>query len=398
MREPAARVIAWRMGRQEFFVDGNCLMLLEEGPERLAALLALINEAKRSLRLLYYIYADDDAGRAVNAALLAAAARGVTVNLIVDGFGSDAADDKDAAFFTRLEDGGCTVCRFVPRFGRRYLLRNHQKLALADGEDPAGATIIIGGFNVETDYFAPEAVSAWRDLGLRMSGPAAARLTGYFDALDRWVHGSGGKVRNLNRELSRWSDSEGALRWLIGGPTRKLSPWARAVRDDMRSGKRIDIVAGYFTPSPRMLRRIDRASVMHHHVRVITAARSDNRTTIAAARFTYAGLLRKGVRVFEYGRAKLHTKLYVIDDTVQIGSANFDMRSLYLNLELMLRIDDPAFAAHARRYVDGEAVRSEEITPDLYRARTGWWRRVKQFFAYLLLGVIDPSVSRGLNG
>lgn len=386
------------MEEAEFIVDGNWLALLEDGPERLAALLALIDGAQRSLRLLYYIYADDEAGRRINAALLRAAARGVRVALIVDGFGSESADDKDADFFARLADGGCRVCRFVPRFGRRYLLRNHQKLALADGEDAAAATIIIGGFNVESDYFAPEHADAWRDLGLRVTGPAATRMAGYFDALDDWVRRPKGRLRELNRTLAQWSDPDGALRWLIGGPTRRLSPWAKAVREDMRAGRRIDIVAGYFTPSPRMLRRLDRASLAHHQVRVITAARSDSDTTIAAARFTYAGLLRKGVRVFEYGRAKLHTKLYVIDDAVQIGSANFDMRSLYLNLELMLRIDDPAFAARARRYVDAEAAQSEEITAELYRARTGWWRRVKQFLAYMLVGVVDPGVARGLNG
>ena len=384
------------MASPAFTVDGNRLVLMEDGPERLAALVALIEGAQRSLRLLYYIYSDDAAGRRINAALLAAAARGVRVALIVDGFGSDAAAEE--GFFAPLQAGGVEVCRFVPRFGRRYLLRNHQKLALADGEDADAATIIIGGFNVETDYFAPEDLNAWRDLGLKLTGPAAARMTGYFDALDGWVRRPSGKVRNLNKALARWSDDSGRLRWLIGGPTRKLSPWAKAVRADMRGGRRIDIVAGYFTPSPRMLRRIDRASMIHHQVRVITAARSDNKTTIAAARFTYAGLLKKGVRVFEYGRAKLHTKFYVIDDTVQIGSANFDMRSLYLNLELMLRIDDAAFAAHARAYIDGEAAKSEQITLATYRARTNWWRRVTQFFAYLLVAVVDPGVSRGLNG
>ncbi|MES2754322.1 MAG: phosphatidylserine/phosphatidylglycerophosphate/cardiolipin synthase family protein [Pseudomonadota bacterium] len=382
------------MAGQHFTVEGNRLTLLEDGPERFGALLALIDGAKRSLRILYYIYADDAAGRRVNAALLSAAARGVTVALIVDGFGSD--DASDAHFFDGLQAGGVAVCRFVPRFGRRYLLRNHQKLALADAETPAAA-IIVGGFNVEDDYFAPETPDAWRDLGLLVAGPAAARMAGYFDALDTWIRQPKGKVRQLNRALAQWSETEGKLRWLIGGPTRALSPWAQTVRADLRRAARIDIVAGYFTPSPGMLRRLDRAGTAHRQVRVVTAARSDNTTTIAAARFTYAGLLSKGVRVFEYAASKLHTKLYVIDDTVQIGSANFDVRSLYLNLELMLRIDDAAFAAHARAYVDGELTRSDEITAAEYRANTGWWQRLKQFAAYVLVAVIDPGVSRGMN-
>ena len=58
---------------------------------------------------------------------------------------------------------------------------------------------------------------------------------------------------------------------------------------------------------------------------------------------------------------------------------------------------DPAFAAYVRRYIDGEVARSIEITPDAYRAATGWWQRVKQFFAYLIVGVADPTLSRGLN-
>jgi cardiolipin synthase len=373
-------------------VDGNHLTLLDTGPRRLDALLALIAGATRSLRILYYIYADDETGRRVNAALAAAARRGVEVALIVDGFGSDA----DHAFFQPVEAAGGSVCRFEPRIGRRYLLRNHQKLALADAETDA-ARIIIGGFNIEDDYFGTPADAAWRDLGLLVEGPAAARMAGYFDALHDWIREPKGRIRRLNRALSRWSESEGPLRWLIGGPTRRLSPWARAIRIDLRRARRADIIAGYFTPSPSLLRRLDRIGRRNKAVRIVTAAKSDNNATIAAARFTYAGLLRKGVRIFEYTPTKLHTKLYVVDDTVHVGSANFDMRSLFINLELMLRIEDAAFAAHVRTYIDGEIAASEEITPALYRERTGWWQRVKQFGAYLLVAVVDPGVSRGLN-
>lgn len=375
-----------------FVVDGNRLTLLDTGPRRLDGLLALIDGATATLRILYYIYADDDTGRRVNAALERAARRGVTVQLIVDGFGSDGADD---AFFEPLETAGGTVCRFSPRLGRRYLLRNHQKLALADADTPA-ARIIIGGFNIEDDYFGTPTQQAWRDLGLLAEGPVASRMAGYFDALHDGIRG-GGKVRPLNRSLAKWSETDGNLRWLIGGPTRRLSPWARAIRADMRRARRIDIIAGYFTPSPTMIRRLDHAGRRKSQVRVVTASKSDNNVTIAASRFTYAGLLRNHVRVFEYAPTKLHTKLYVVDDATYVGSANFDMRSLFINLELMLRIDDRAFADHVRGYVDAEIARSTEITRAMYRAKTGWWQRTKQFVAYMLTAFADPMVSRGLN-
>ena len=380
-----------------FSVDANRLMLLTTGRDRFDSLIALIDGAQQSLRLLYYIFPDDKAGQAVADALIAAAKRGVRVALTVDGFGSETAASH--GFFDPLIAAGVGVCRFSPRLGRRYLLRNHQKLALADGERE-DARIIVGGFNIEDDYFGDGTKpggEAWRDLGLIVEGPAAARMLRYFDSLQEWINRPNGRLRHLNRALTQFSEAGGALCWLIGGPTRRLSPWARTVRRDMRRGSRIDVIAGYFTPSPTMLRRLDHAGRRGDRVRIVTASTSDNDATIAAARFTYAGLLRKAVRIFEYQPAKLHTKLYVIDDAVHIGSANFDMRSLFINLEIMLRIEDAAFADHVRGYVDGEIERSSEVTKASYKARTGWVQRVRQFVAYVLIAVVDPGVSRGLN-
>lgn len=372
-----------------FTIDGNRLTLLTEGPERLARLIALIDGAERSVRLLFYIYVDDDAGIAVRDALVRAAGREVRVSLTVDGLGSEGAAGHQ--FFDSVAAAGVDVCRFVPRWGRRYLLRNHQKLAIADE-----ATAIVGGFNIEDAYFGTAADGAWRDLGLAVEGSAAARLAGYYDALSHWAHQPRAPLRSLRRLLSTWSEPAGSLRWLLGGPTRRLSPWARVVKDDIRAARAVDIIAAYFAPSPGMIRRLDKAGV-RGRVRIVLPSKNDHPAALWAARFTYAGLLRKGVAIYEYQPTKLHTKLFVIDDVVHIGSANFDMRSLFLNLELMLRIDDAAFAAHVRAYVDGEVAASEAITAELVRARSTWWVRTKQFAAWFVMAVLDPSVTRRLS-
>jgi cardiolipin synthase A/B len=370
-------------------IAGNRLQLLTEGPERLAALLALIAGAERSLRVLYYIYCDDAAGRRLRDALIAAAGRGVAVSLIVDALGSEPASSGD--FFDPLRKAGASVCAFVPRWGRRYLLRNHQKLLIADE-----ARAIVGGFNVQASYFGTIEEGAWRDLGLAVDGPAAARLAGYYDALEVWARQPRARLGRLRRLLDRWSEPEGQVRWLLGGPTRRLSPWARVVRDDMAVTRSLDIMAAYFAPNPAMLRRLYRAAT-RGRVRVVLPARLDHGAAVWGARFTYAGLLRKGVEVYEYQPTKLHTKLFVIDDVVHIGSANFDVRSLYLNLELMLRVEDAGFAAQVRAYVDGEVAASEAITPELHRARSPVWVRIKQAAAYFVMAVLDYNVSRRLN-
>lgn len=370
-------------------VDGNQLTLLDTGPRRLETLIQTVNAATRSLRIIYYIYVDDAAGVAVRAALIDAATRGVTVTLIVDGLGSEAAAQRH--FFDPMAAAGIDVIRFLPRWGRRYLLRNHQKLVVADDR-----RAIIGGFNVEDSYFGTPAEQAWRDLGLLIDGPAATRICGYFDALARWARRPYPPLRTLRRALDSWSEPDGSVRWLFGGPTRRLSPWARSVRRDLKQAGRVDLISAYFAPSPAMLRRLETAG-RQGSVRVVLASKNDHGAAIWASRFTYAGLLKRGVRIYEYQPTKLHTKLFVIDDIVYVGSANYDIRSLFLNLEMMLRIEDPAFAAHVRAYVDGEVANSECITLSLYAQRTGWWMRIKQAAAFFVMTALDYNVTRGLN-
>ena len=264
----------------QVMVDGNRLTLYPEGPERLTALLGLIDGADTSLRLLYYIYRGDASGDLVRAALDRALDRGVTVALLVDGFGYAAPEH----YFNDLVAKGLRFCRFHPAFGRRYLIRNHVKLALADPETEAGR-VLIGGFNIEDSYFGTAADNAWRDLGLMVEGEAVARLAPYFDQLLAWATTKRGKIRHLNRIVHVHSETRGKLQWIFGGPTRGLSPWAAATFRDLLAARDVEMIAAYFAPTWAMLRRISRVAEKGR-VRIITAAKSDNAATISAARPT----------------------------------------------------------------------------------------------------------------
>lgn len=374
-------------------VDGNVLTVLTRGHDRLSGLIALIEGAQTSLRLLYYIFARDAAGHRVRAAMIDAANRGVTVKLVIDGFGSDTTGDDD--FLKPLKQAGIEVCVFIPRWGRRYLLRNHQKMALADEK-----RALVGGFNIANAYFADFDAgggdTAWRDLGLSIDGPAAARLTGYFDTLFAWTHIPKAKMRDLRHALGQWSNPVGNVRWLHGGPLRRLSPWSRTIRDDLRRATDASLVAAYFAPTPRFTRLIDRVA-QRGRARVLTAGKTDNAATIAAARFTFPGLLRKGTRIFEYTPCRLHTKLYVIDDIVYIGSANFDPRSLFLNLEIMLRIKSVAFSDAMRVYIDGEFAHARERHIVEFSGIGTVPDRIRNAICYFLVAVLDPSMTRRLR-
>lgn len=368
-------------------VDGNRLTLITEGPERLTALLALIDGARSSLRLLYYIYRGDRSGDLVRAALDRALDRGVSVALLCDGFGYAAPD----GYFDALIAKGLSFCRFHPALGRRYLIRNHQKLALADD-----ARVLIGGFNIEDSYFGTTEDGAWRDLGLMVEGAAAGRLGPYFDHLLGWAKTPRGRIRLLNRIIHQFSETQGAVQWTYGGPTRGLSPWAAATCRDLMHSSDVEMIAAYFSPTWAMLRRIGRVAEKGR-ARIITAAKSDNNATISAARHTYRRLLRRGAKVYEYAPTKLHTKLVIMGDVVHIGSSNFDIRSLYLNLEMMLRVDDPAFAAMMRDYFEQECAASTQITPELHKQRSTWFNRMRWAASFFLVTSADYTLTRRLN-
>src|SRR6476619_941399 len=109
-------------------IGGNRLQLIQSGEERLATLLELIEGAEKCVKMLMYMFNPDVAGERVRDALVAAAERGVQVRLLIDGFGSAASSD----FFDALNRAGGEECVFNPSYGRRYLLRNHQKLIIID--------------------------------------------------------------------------------------------------------------------------------------------------------------------------------------------------------------------------------------------------------------------------
>lgn len=371
-------------------VDGNRLCVVTGGPALRDALLLLIAGARVRLRLFYYIFADDESGRAVREALIDACNRGVDVTLMVDAFGSGTTGE---AFFGPLRDAGGKFARFGTGWSTRYLIRNHQKMTIADD-----SRALIGGFNVADAYFSPQDDrDGWLDLGLEIAGPQVAHLGRWYGQLWRWTSGQGASFLRLRRLVRRWHPGRGTFAWLIGGPTRRLSPWARRVRTDLDTARRVDMVAAYFSPGRRMLLRLGEVVRRGGGTRLLLAARSDNGASVAASRTLYGGLVRRGVAIYEYLPRKLHMKLIVIDDAVYIGSANFDMRSLFLNLELMLRIEDARLAADMRGLIDRWSAQSLAITPDVLARRSGWWRKVRGWISYILVGVLDYTVTRRLN-
>ena len=367
--------------------QGHLLSFQPGGPDRLAALIGMIDGARERLKVAFYMFATDQCAVRVRDSLAAAALRGVDVRVILDGFGATA----DERFFAPMIEAGGHFCRFIPKWTRRYLIRNHQKIVVADGR-----VAMLGGFNVENAYFAPPGEDGWNDLGFTIEGPVVERVETWFDELQEWVSNPRGQFRAIRRKVRHWDSGSGPVQLLIGGPATGLSSWARRVSHELFHADRLDMTMAYFSPPLRFLKRM-RTIARRGETRLLFPARSDNGATIGAARALYGKLLQAGARIWEFQPCRLHTKLIILDDAAYLGSANFDMRSLYLNLEIVLRIEDAALAERLREYFEHHLPASEEITPSLHASRATWPNRLRWRLSWFLVAVVDYTVSRRLN-
>ncbi|WP_033073403.1 phospholipase D-like domain-containing protein [Sphingopyxis sp. MWB1] len=364
------------------------LEIIPGGEARFKRLLQLIDGAKHSIDLIMYIFQADEAGAPILEALVRAARRGVRVRAIIDSFGS--ADTSDASF-EPLRAAGGNILFFSRKWRSSYLIRNHQKLLVIDDE-----IAVSGGFNIAAPYLSDDRSDCWFDLGLIVQGPSVRQMTRWFQNIHDYCRDHDGKLLMLRRLIRRWPVDQGALTWLVGGPTERLSPWARTLRHDMENGNRLNMAMAYFSPGQGMLRRLGRLA-RRGEARFVMAGQSDNAATIGASRLLYGYLLRKGAAVWEYRACRLHMKLIVIDDIVYIGTANFDMRSLFLNVELMLRVVDADFAAQMRDFILNMKNECNVLTPASHRARAGWLTRLRWALAWFVVGVADYTVTRRLN-
>jgi len=374
---------------KQFHVAGHVLNVVHQPQDRLGAILQMIASAQQSVQMFFYMFADDGTGREVNAALVAAASRGVKVHLIIDSFGS--ANISDRFFDELIAAGGHYHC-FSTRKGLGYLIRNHQKMLIIDRQ-----VALIGGFNVTDQYFGRAGDESWEDLGLIISGPEVPRLAAYFDEIARSSQDGKVRYRDIRKMITQWRPGIGEVQWLLGGPTNRISPWALTFKRSLQTGKRFDIVSAYFSPSQTILRRLARVAKRNKGSRLIMAGKTDNNATIPAARLLYRYLLRRRTRIFEFSPRPLHMKLMVIDDAVYIGSANLDVRSLFINLEIMARIKDAELAQYMRELVDALVAQSEEQTRALLKSRDSWWTRFKSGVAYFLVNSVDYTVGRRIK-
>ena len=357
------------------------------GTEIFPNLLKAIASAKKSIQFETYIYSDGKLGQQFLEALLAAAERGVRVQVLFDAVGSWLLPGD---FFQPLIAVGAEVRRFNPLHPFRFGVRDHRKLLICDR-----AVVFIGGFNLADEYDGDGVTRGWCDLGVqienrRLASRLAASFAELFALADfrekSWLQLYAFKHRRRKR------------RRLLGGvllahPGRGASPFQLSLYRDLGHAQSVQIISPYFLPTRRLRRDLMRVSRRGGRVQIILAGKSDVLISQLAARSLYPRLLKAGVEIFEYAPQILHAKMICIDGAVYVGSSNLDIRSLNLNYELMLRLDDKSSADQAQAIVKRLLAQSRQVELNAWRRTQSFWQRWKNHWAHFLLARIDPFLA-----
>lgn len=318
------------LGDSIFTSNGNDLTFLFDGPSVYPAIEAALRGAKRRIHVMFYIFRTDETGRRIRDLLAEKAREGVTVRLLVDGWGSPWTAGR---FSNPLREAGGKVAAFHPSrrravFKPRLAFANHRKIIVIDEE-----VAFTGGMNVGDEY-----AYEWRDSMVRIQGPAVAALEHIF--LDDWYFASDDDVPHVEFAEPKHVGTT-ACAVLASGPDRESYIHDAYFALLCRAEQRVWIVTPYFIPSDAIATALRTAASRGVDVRIVLPAESDVTVAKYAARSFYPELVGAGVRILEYKGGMLHAKALVIDDDVcTAGTANVDTRSFRLSFEVSCLIHD----------------------------------------------------------
>ena len=380
------------------FMGGNKLQLLMNGSAYFPALQQAFDAAQTEIYLETYIFADDDTGRRIAAALVRAAGRGVSVHVLVDGFGSKGMFEQTRAL---LSAGNIEVLIFGPKTSPLTLRRNrlrrlHRKLVVVDAR-----VAFVGGINVIDDMHTPRHTPPRYDYAVRIEGPLIESVLNQAERL--WHRVAWASLRrSVQRRPPVSAAEQGNQRaaLVVRDNLSHRSDIEDAYLDAFAAAREEIIIANaYFFPGARFRQALRAAAMRGVRVALLLQGRVEYMLLHYATRALYGPLLDAGVEIYEYHKSFLHAKVAVIDQRwATVGSSNIDPFSLMLAREANIVVDDAPFSQELRLSLHDHMQDGAMVV-----AKSAWhgqplWRRVLIWSAYgcarLLMGLVGYGGKR----
>ncbi len=333
MAEHQARLftLAQKLGNSPISFD-TATKVLTNGEETFRHILEQLKRARHHIHMEYYIVRDDDIGQEIKKILIEKAAEGVKVRFLYDAVGSFRLSKK---YINDLKNAGIeTVCFGpvkLPFLNNKFNFRNHRKIIVIDG-----MIGFVGGLNIGDEYLGRnDTYGFWRDTHLMLRGEAVRSLQLIF--LQDWYYMTNHSFLTAEY-LSPQIDEKnhGGVQLIAGGPDNEWSVIKNIFFSMITSAKEsVWIASPYFIPDEDIFSAIKVAALSGIDVRLLVPNRPDKRIVFHASRSYFPELLEAGVKVYEYERGFMHSKIVIVDhELASIGTSNMDMRSFHLNFEV----------------------------------------------------------------
>lgn len=372
------------------FTSGNQILLLRNGVEYFPALEQAINAANKEIHLQTYIFEADATGIRIASALKRAAQRGVTVCVMLDGFGCN---QTPAAFLNDLRQAGVHLLIYRPKISpwtlkRNRLRRLHRKIAVIDG-----ATAFVGGINIIDDMNTPAHIPPRVDYAIQVRGPLVATINQNARRLWRHIAWRSLQLQAPALPMLQPPAAAGNMRaaFVVRDNARHRSDIETAYLDAIESAQNEIIIANaYFLPGVRFRRALSRAASRGVRVVLLLQGRVEFWLLNQASKALYGSLLEAGIEIHEYRKSQMHSKVAVIDGHwLTVGSSNIDPFSLWLAHEANVMIDDTDFAALLRTDIE------KTLQSGAHRLPHALWKRKSRLYrgmAWLGYGLVRMAM------
>ena len=323
--------LAQKLGNSPISFD-TATKVLSNGDETFQHIIEQLKRARHHIHLEYYIVRHDRIGQEIKEILIQKASEGVKIRFLFDAVGSW---QLSKSYINDLRNVGIEAVSFgpvkLPFLNNKFNFRNHRKIIVIDG------TIgFVGGLNIGDEYLGRnKEIGYWRDTHLMLKGEAVRTLQLIF--LQDWYYMTNHSFLTAEY-LSPQIDHRrhGGVQLIAGGPDNEWSVIKNIFFSMIASAeKSVWIASPYFIPDEDIFSAIKVAALSGVDVRLLVPNRPDKRIVFHASRSYFPELLAAGVKVYEYQRGFMHSKIIIVDEELaSIGTSNMDMRSFHLNFEV----------------------------------------------------------------
>ena len=323
--------LAQRLGNSPISF-GTDTKVLTNGNETFDHIIEELKKAVHHIHLEYYIVRNDSIGEKLKHSLIEKAREGVKIRFLYDAVGSW---KLSKTYIRELQREGIDIIPFgpvrLPFLNSKFNFRNHRKIIVIDG-----SVGFVGGLNIGDEYLGlNKHFGFWRDTHLMLKGEAVRSLQLIF--LQDWYYMTNSGFLTAEYLSPLLAENKyGGVQLIAGGPDNEWSAIKNIFFAMITSAKdAVWIASPYFIPDEDIFSALKIAALSGIDVRLLVPNKPDKRIVFHASRSYFPDLLEAGVKIYEYEKGFMHSKIVIVDhELASIGTSNMDMRSFHLNFEV----------------------------------------------------------------